>query len=98
MHSHTQIHAYFFAGNLNVKADNAFIRHRSRPRLRRSNSPSSRSVPERRLRESQATLDHRTLRFVVGTNGKFTAFDTPWKLSAYFESGLSMETRRSRTN
>jgi outer membrane receptor protein involved in Fe transport len=82
----------FYPGNLTIKSDNAFIPASLQPTLLAAGSSFAFGTMNGDLVVQHPTYDRRTLRFVLGGDGKFDAFDTSWKWDAYFADGLNLST------
>jgi iron complex outermembrane receptor protein len=82
----------FYPGNLTIKSDNAFIPQALQATLLAAGPSFSFGTMNGDLGIQHPIYDRRTLRFLVGADGKFDAFDTAWKWDAYLSSGLNMST------
>ncbi len=90
LHSYSSGAPNFFAGNLTLKTDNAFLPDSLRPALIAAGGTAQTftfGTMNMDLDNFRAVYDRRVLRFLIGAEGKFDALDTAWKWDGYLSIG-----------
>ena len=85
----------FNPGNLVIKSDNAFIPANIAATLAAAGPTVTMGTFNMDQDDFHSVNDRRTLRFLLGANGKFDAMDTPWKWDAYVSDGQTFGTLKS---
>jgi iron complex outermembrane receptor protein len=81
----------FYVGSLTIKADNAFLPASVASQVTALKLTSFLfGTMNGDIGTQRPEYDRRSLRFLIGADGKFDAFDTRWKWDGYLSSGFTM--------
>ncbi len=96
MNSESRSTPVFYPGNLTMRADNAFLPASVAQAAATLGVTSfAFGTMNGDMGAQQPLYDRRILRFMVGIEGGFNAFDTAWNFDAHASSGLNMSTTTS---